>query len=154
MKRCKGCGTEKPLAEFYKDSTSRDGVRGKCKTCLLTATREYRKTEKGRQAAILATRKYQSTDRGKLVLDAYKKSQDRWLAIRRYWKTENYKMRNRVYARVRKALMTGKLIRQACEICGDPNSQAHHTDYSKPLDITWLCRIHHLAEHGRAAHAA
>jgi hypothetical protein len=35
------------------------------------------------------------------------------------------------------------------EICRDlePDEEAHHNDYSKPLDITWLCRVHHGREH-------
>jgi hypothetical protein len=47
--------------------------------------------------------------------------------------------RNRVY----KAIKSGKLIKQPCHVCGDPNSQAHHTDYTKPLMVEWLCRKHH-----------
>ena len=41
----------------------------------------------------------------------------------------------------------GKLIKQSCEQCGDENSQIHHDDYSKPLEIKWLCRKHHLELH-------
>lgn len=41
----------------------------------------------------------------------------------------------------------GLLLRQPCLNCGDLNSQKHHEDYDKPLDVTWLCRRCHLAEH-------
>ncbi len=27
--------------------------------------------------------------------------------------------------------------------------QRHHSDYSKPLDIVWLCREHHTEEHNK-----
>ena len=42
----------------------------------------------------------------------------------------------------------GKVKKLPCLFCGSENSQAHHYDYSKPLDVTWLCREHHLTLHG------
>lgn len=48
-----------------------------------------------------------------------------------------------VYTEVR----AGRLIPQPCEVCGAPKTDAHHDDYSKPLDVRWLCRIHHSREH-------
>ena len=38
----------------------------------------------------------------------------------------------------------GKIIRGKCIICGSENFiEAHHRDYSKPLEVIWLCRKHH-----------
>jgi hypothetical protein len=31
--------------------------------------------------------------------------------------------------------------------CGSAKSEGHHTDYSRPLDVVWLCKGHHLALH-------
>ena len=42
-----------------------------------------------------------------------------------------------------RAIRAGTLQRLPCELCGDPNSHGHHTDYSKPLDVRWLCPSHH-----------
>jgi hypothetical protein len=50
---------------------------------------------------------------------------------------------------VKNAIRTGVLTRGACVVCGDPNSQGHHADYSKPIDVVWLCRKHHDEEHRR-----
>lgn len=47
------------------------------------------------------------------------------------------------------AIASGKLVRQPCEKCGATKVDAHHDDYSRPLDVRWLCRSHHL-EHHRA----
>ena len=42
----------------------------------------------------------------------------------------------------------GKIIKQPCSVCNSTeNVEAHHEDYSKPLDIIWLCRTHHLEYH-------
>lgn len=41
----------------------------------------------------------------------------------------------------------GKIIRQPCEVCGSVKTDGHHEDYSKPLDVHWLCRKHHAARH-------
>ena len=40
----------------------------------------------------------------------------------------------------------GKLIPQPCEVCGD-KAQKHHDDYSKPLQVRWLCRWCHTQLH-------
>lgn len=47
------------------------------------------------------------------------------------------------------AIARGELVRQPCEVCGAEKADAHHPDYSKPLDVMWLCRAHHIAEHHR-----
>jgi len=50
----------------------------------------------------------------------------------------------RAYANV--YVKRGKLKRQPCP-CGEINSQMHHEDYSKPLEVIWLCRQCHLDLH-------
>jgi hypothetical protein len=46
------------------------------------------------------------------------------------------------------AIRDGRLIRKPCEKCGK-KAQAHHDDYSKPLDVRWLCFKHHREFHGQ-----
>lgn len=46
-----------------------------------------------------------------------------------------------VYAR------RGKITRRPCLVCGEP-AEMHHPDYGKPLTVEWMCRKHHLQEHG------
>jgi ribosomal protein S27AE len=52
------------------------------------------------------------------------------------------------YRTVERALKTGKLIKlDECERCGSEGSlEAHHEDYSKPLDVEWLCTKCHGLE--------
>lgn len=45
----------------------------------------------------------------------------------------------------------GKIKKLACA-CGDSNSQMHHHDYTKPLDVIWVCRKCHLDLHRAAPH--
>lgn len=55
---------------------------------------------------------------------------------------EKYKARNAVGNAIRK----GTLARQPCETCSG-KAEAHHPDYSRPLDVVWLCRSHHKQLH-------
>ncbi|MDK1020209.1 MAG: hypothetical protein QGD90_01045 [Candidatus Hydrogenedentes bacterium] len=45
------------------------------------------------------------------------------------------------------AVKGGKIIRRSCSACGAPKAQAHHKDYSQPLDVVWLCQRCHAKEH-------
>lgn len=64
-------------------------------------------------------------------------------------KKNNLKNKTKIKARaaVVAALKNGKLKRKPCQICGDKNTQAHHENYNKPLQIRWLCRDHHKLAH-------
>jgi len=48
---------------------------------------------------------------------------------------------------VRNALRRGDLKRQPCEICGALQVQAHHDNYDEPLNVRWLCSVHHGEQH-------
>jgi len=41
----------------------------------------------------------------------------------------------------------GKIAKKACNICGELDVQAHHLDYNNPLNILWLCPLHHKLIH-------
>lgn len=47
------------------------------------------------------------------------------------------------------AIRSGKLVRQPCEQCGATPGHAHHDNYSKPLDVRWLCRPCHTEHHNQ-----
>jgi hypothetical protein len=63
--------------------------------------------------------------------------------------------------KVEKAILHGRLVRpRKCMRCGEeplpmkdgrPNIQAHHPDYSKPLEVLWLCQKCHHQEHKNAS---
>lgn len=56
---------------------------------------------------------------------------------------EKYRARNKTYA----ALKSGALVRKPCVVCGAEKVDAHHPDYSKPLEVIWVCRRHHVELH-------
>jgi transposase-like protein len=64
-------------------------------------------------------------------------------AVRAHWMVHN-------------AIRRGQLKRQPCSNCGKAKAHAHHADYSRPFDITWLCsRCHrqlHAVTQGQETH--
>lgn len=53
------------------------------------------------------------------------------------------------HLRVWRAIKSGELVRQSCEVCGNPDTVAHHDDYRYSLQVRWLCHPHHRLEHER-----
>lgn len=47
-------------------------------------------------------------------------------------------LRSRARSYANTYLRRGKLERQPCASCGGP-AQMHHRDFSKPLEVTWMC---------------
>lgn len=59
-----------------------------------------------------------------------------------------YPQKAKAHQIVHKAIRSGKLVRQPCEVCGTTaRIHAHHEDYSKPLEVRWLCGFHHRELH-------
>ena len=42
------------------------------------------------------------------------------------------------------ALKRGELVKRPCFVCQSWQSEMHHADYGKPLDVIWVCRRHHM----------
>lgn len=97
--------------------------------------REYYK--KNSESVKERIKQYHQTETGKAV-------------IAKTYKTSKAKYPEKIAARsaVLVATRSGKLIKQPCEKCGEQKTQAHHDDYSKPLDVRWLCDRCHRIEHG------
>lgn len=59
------------------------------------------------------------------------------------WREEN-PIAYRAHNAVNNAVRDGRLFKEPCAICGEAEVHAHHRDYSKPLDVVWLCaKCHH-----------
>ncbi len=58
-----------------------------------------------------------------------------------------YKLMRCAHRKVGTEIEASRLFRLPCEICGIEKADAHHHDYSRPLDVKWLCRRHHAQSH-------
>ena len=58
--------------------------------------------------------------------------------------------KNKARWTLNKAVAKGAVIRGPCEACGSGPAEGHHPDYSKPLDVMWLCMPCHHALHRTA----
>lgn len=135
-KLCFKCGIMKSLEEFYRHPETADGHLGKCKTCTCSDVKKNYRIH-------YADKRIYDKKRGQ---SAHRKKQ-RLYSTRKY--RGKYPERAKAADAVNRALRNGKLKREPCLHCGCLITQAHHKDYSKPLDIQWLCSQCHIAEHGR-----
>jgi hypothetical protein len=137
LKTCFKCNTEKPLTEFYKHPQMGDGHLNKCKECAKRDVNEHRAANLDR------IREY---DKGR-------SSQPHRVLMRQrvvlQWRAE-YPERYAAHRRVNYALRSGRLVRLPCWVCGE-KAEAHHPDYSMPLDVVWLCPAHHKQLHAMVA---
>jgi hypothetical protein len=62
------------------------------------------------------------------------------------------KEKHKARVAVRNAIRNGRLVKATeCSECGsDQLIEAHHEDYSKPLDVVWLCSTCHGRKHSGA----
>jgi hypothetical protein len=140
-KRCNKCRQLKQLAAFNRrtpDAAGRykDGHDYECKECNAARQKKWAQTEHGKKTRQASGKRFRSTDRGKEL--ARKKS-----------KLDKVRYREAYLARTitNNAIKLGKLVRQPCEVCGVEPTEAHHEDYSKPLEVRWLCPKHHRDVH-------
>jgi hypothetical protein len=147
MKECFRCNQIKPLSEFYSHGRMRDGHLNKCKECTKDDVRKhyfanierYREYERGRANLphrVEAREAYAQTPQGRANGSRAKRSY-----------LDRNPLKRAAHVAVGNALRDGKLTRNPCEVCGEAKAQAHHDDYSKPLDVRWLCTTHHAEWH-------
>lgn len=117
----------------------------KCRPCL--AAEASRRQAAKRAAGIPPTPKKRRAGWTEAYL-ARPDVKDRYAELSRLYRRDPAK-RQKHLARwtAAHAVESGVLVRGPCEICGDPNTENHHDDYSRPLEVRWLCRTHHLRFH-------
>lgn len=132
MKACSVCGERKSSAAFQMRRASRDGLSAACRNCLSERDkRRYRESAERREYCLSAAKRYPIAARE---------------ARKRY--SERHPERRRAHIAVNNALRDGRLQRgSSCEVCGQPATEAHHHDYTRPLDVWWLCASCHSRLH-------
>lgn len=131
MKRCFKCGETKAAEEFYRHPMMGDGRLGKCKVCTRRDVQENRERKQGYYLAY-ERRRYRDNPARRRSLAASRK---------------RYPMRDRARVHLHNAVARGKINKGPCEVCGATRVDGHHEDYSKPLEVRWLCRKHHMEHH-------
>ncbi len=132
-KECFKCKIVKPLDEFYKHQQMADGHLNKCKKCTKNDVSKHRSEN------IEKIREY---DRSRSNLPHRIQLRKE---IGRRWE-KNHPDRKKAQQILRKAVNNGFIKKQPCWVCGE-NAEAHHPDYSSPLDVVWLCSPHHKQTH-------
>ena len=146
MKRCSGCGIEKPLDCFSKKVSSKNILQSKCKTCSLLYQAEYR--SKNAEKLLLQRReKYENI---KSDPDRYARYVES-IKINNIRSHQRYPGKQQARMAVDYAVRTNQLIRpNFCSECGAScKPEAHHESYEKDqwLNVRWMCRSCHAAIH-------
>ncbi|KKL75825.1 hypothetical protein LCGC14_2051050 [marine sediment metagenome] len=130
MKQCTKCKGKKEPSEFYKDKRCKDGLKCWCKECL----HKYRQSEPGKEVR----QKYRQSGAGR---ESSRRSNQK----RRLLHPEKAKANDAVRSMVRAGKITQPFL---CERCfKECKPEAHHPDYTKPMEIEWLCRPCHIETH-------
>ena len=132
MKACIICSHPKELEKFYAHPEMADGHSNKCIEC-------YKEYEKERRLNPVVRESKRAYEQGRQQTPKRRLAQQRYQIARRLRNPEKHQARTAIG----NALRDGRLERKPCEECGSMEVQAHHDDYSKPLDVRWLCFRHH-----------
>lgn len=116
---CK-CGETDPSKFGQRTKRGKRTWQAQCKACQVAYHREWRANPEGRakmRAGVSASR-------------------------------QRYPERNTARSRLRYAVRHGHIEVGPCHVAGADcrgGIEGHHPDYSKPLDVIWVCRAHHRA---------
>ncbi|WP_201319072.1 hypothetical protein [Paenibacillus sp. EPM92] len=153
QRKCSRCLEIKELSAFPFQKKSATGYAGLCRKCSYQRNKAaiQRRRERDPLKELNYKREYQSRPevRGK-VRERYVQSRtsnpEKYKAKEATQKqSEKGKARNAL----RNAVHAGKIVKpEKCEQCKTiGNVEGHHPDYSKPLEVVWLCRPCHRKVH-------
>ena len=153
---CSGCGKTLPATRefFHKKSASPDGCYPRCKPCSTEAGREWR--EANPEQAKEANRKWCEANRERKAENNRKwreENPERKAENNRKWRKANPE-KIRAQTTVENALKANRLTKPTqCEDCGrGARLHGHHSDYTRPLEVNWLCPLCHSARHSETLH--
>lgn len=133
MKICSCCKQPQPFSNFQQRKLSKDGLTASCKSCLKIRDKNRENDQRRAQRRL-----YQKTEKGKI---AHKK------AMQIY--KERNPLKRAAHIIIGNYVKNKKIIPEIfCSICNsDKKIEAHHDDYTKPLDVRWLCECCHKEWH-------
>jgi len=174
LKPCAGCNEIKPITEFYRDKSQRNGLSPYCKACRRAleqtdAVKEYRCAYAQTDSYKASVAKYLASEKPKLAArrryrenkDAAKQRQKEWWQTpsgkkskrrskRKYAAT--HKLQERARHAVNYAVEKGRIpgiATSVCHICGSRAECYHHWSYEEEclVDILPLCTACHKKIH-------
>jgi hypothetical protein len=136
-KTCFKCHEAKPLDEYYRHKGMADGHLGKCKACA-KADNIANRLDKVEQYRDYDVKRYKDDSGRRSMVGATTKE----------WIRSNPEKRA-AHTAVGNAVRDGRLVKPSqCEECGDEAKlHGHHHDYSRKLDVLWVCVPCHSAQH-------
>lgn len=120
-------------------------------TCLCGVCRKCKRREYMRQW-------YRRADNAARQCESQRQSRvSRIEKVREYDRTRGHRSsaieKERARGALQRAITAGLIVRGVCEFSGGGSCsgrvEGHHDDYSKPLEVRWLCRLHHGVVHRR-----
>ena len=136
MKKCSKCLLEKPLSAFYLKDSATKRLSSRCKACDMDSVKAYRASH---------LEYFRQIDKRRGMMPHRVSAREAW--------QNNHPERRRANQVVQNAVKFGRLSPHPCFVCGE-KAEAHHPDYSAPLDVVWLCRFHHKQAHALVRKAA
>jgi ribosomal protein S27AE len=149
MKQCRSCKANKDFSEFYVHKAMADGYLNMCKDCVknrvskhrienIERIKEYEKKRGNLAHRVLARKQYIKTDAGKIA----KKR-----GLLKY--KQQHPLRYAAHIIVGNAVRDGILHKpKTCSECASTEKiEGHHDDYTKPLEVRWVCEKCHKQWH-------
>ncbi|KKN96723.1 hypothetical protein LCGC14_0163670 [marine sediment metagenome] len=123
VKRCSKCRQTQPISAHHRNRKKADGLANQCRDCRNSSAKAY--ATNNREHINKQQREYRNR--------SYAKHRDRYLAR----------------SAVESAVLRGRMVKpDCCSECGaDGRLEAHHEDYSRRLDVLWLCSDCHGKRH-------
>ena len=149
-KICTSCFVPKDLESgFYKHPMMADGYLNKCKECVKNRVKKHRDENVEYFREYDKKRYLEQPQRKETAI----RSHENWVMKNPEGPTitaRNWRKRNpekyAAHIAVGNAVRDGRIKKSGCEVCG-AKAHAHHEDYSKPLEVKWLCATHHAELH-------
>jgi hypothetical protein len=137
---CKSFRTRDSFCSYYK---SKDGLNDRCRDCI-------KERDKIRWDKLRSDEEWHKEYLKKLLVRGEEdRLQGKKTKYNPEWSSKYVKdpIKSKARQIMSNAITSGRLVPEPCVVCGEEKTEGHHEDYSRPLDIIWLCRTHHKEIH-------
>lgn len=145
LRVCNICGCTNEETSFY------HGVTSRCAECHKKCVRKNR-AEKIEYYRAYDAKRFQEQPQRRAANEAYARTprgKAQSIASKKKWLALN-QVKRRAHIKVGNAVRDGILLKPvSCQICGatDRRLHGHHEDYSRPLEVIWVCPPCHREFH-------